>query len=138
SPTGQPRVAGQHQLGVGFTSWELDLWGRVHSLNEAALQNYLATVEGRRAASLLLISQVADTWLGLREYDRRLHLAKKALATRAESRRVFRRRVEVGSASELEYVQVELLWQQASALVSQLELQRRMQMNALTILTGDP
>lgn len=138
SPTGRPLVASQHQLGVGFTSWEIDLWGRVRSMNDAALQTYFATVEGRRAATLLLVSQVANSWLSVREYDRRLYLARQALDTRAEARRVFGRRVEVGSASQLEFVQVELLWQQASALVSQLELQRRVQMNALAMLVADP
>lgn len=138
SITGQPMVASQHQLGVGIASWELDFWGRIRSLDEAAVQNYLATEEAQRAATLLLVSQVADSYLGLRELDQRVHLAEQALATRAESRRVFRRRQEVGASSELELVQAELLWQQAQALLAQLKLQRSTQMNALAVLVGEP
>lgn len=136
--TRQPIIASQHQLGVGFTSWEIDLWGRVRSMNEAALQTYLASQDGQRAATLLLVSQVADGWLSVRELDRRMHLAEQALATRAEARRRFARRVEVGSSSKLDFVQVELLWQQASALVAQLRLQRSTQLNALGVLVGEP
>lgn len=136
--TRQPIIASQHQLGVGFTSWEIDLWGRVRSMNQAALQTYLASADGQRAATLLLVAQVADGWLSVRELDRRIHLAEQALATRTEARRRFVRRVEVGSSSKLDLVQVELLWQQASALVAQLRLQRGTQLNALGLLVGEP
>lgn len=136
--TGEPLVSSQYQLGVGLSSWELDLWGRVRSLSDAARHSYWASVEGQRAATLLLVAQVAEGWLTVRELDRRIHLAQQALATRTEARRVFTRRVEVGSSSRLDLVQVELLWQQASTLVAQLQLQRSTQMQALAVLVGDP
>ena len=136
--SGQPVISSQHQLGVGFTSWELDLWGRIRSMNEASLHSYWASAEGQRAAQLLLVAQVADGWLAVRELDWRIHLAQEALATRAEARRVFARRVEVGSSSRLDFVQVELLWQQASTLVTQLQLQRSTQIHALGLLVGQP
>lgn len=136
--TGRPIVSSQHQLGVGFTSWEIDLWGRVRNMNEAALQTYLASADGQRATTLMLVAQVADGWLSVRELDHRIQLADQALATRTEARRRFARRVEVGSSSKLDFVQVELLWQQASALVTQLQLQRSTQLHALGLLVGDP
>ncbi len=136
--TGQPVISSQHQLGVGFSSWELDLWGRIRSLNTAALHSYWASAEGQRAAQLLLVAQVADGWLAVHELDWRIHLAQEALATRTEARRVFARRVEVGSSSRLDFVQVELLWQQANTLLSQLQLQRSTQMHALGQLVGQP
>ena len=138
SLTRTPLLSEQHQLGVGFSNWEIDFWGRIRSLNDAALQTYLTSEEGQRAATLLLITQVADSWLVLRELDQRIGLAEAALATRTESRRVFTRRVEVGSSSRLDLVQVELLWQQASALLSQLRLQRSTQQNSLGVLVGEP
>ena len=76
--SGQPVISSQHQLGVGFTSWELDVWGRVRSMNEAALHSYWASAEGQRAAHLLLVAQVADGWLAVRELDWRIHLAEQA------------------------------------------------------------
>lgn len=136
--TGKPLVGNQFQLGVGFTSWEIDFWGRVSSLNEAALQNFLSTDAARRAATVGLIAEVANAYLTLRELDERLVLAKRTLDSRATSLRIFRRRVELGATSKLELTQVELLWQQATVLVAQLEQARATQANALSLLVGAP
>ena len=136
--TGRPMVGNQFQLGVGFSSWEIDFWGRVRSLNEAALENYLASDAAGIAATLGLIIQVANNYLALRESDERLVLARRTAASRSESLRIFRRRVELGATSKLELTQVELLWQQAEALVAQLEHGRAAQVNALALLVGVP
>lgn len=133
-----PVTANQFQLGVGLASWELDLWGRVRSLDEAALQSYLASDAARRAVQLSVVAQVANGWLGLRELDERLALARRTLDSRAESLRIFRRRVELGATSKLELTQVELLWRQAGALLAQLEQARAVQEHALTLLVGQP
>lgn len=136
--TGQPIISSQYQVAIAESAWELDFWGRVRSLEDAALQNYLATEAGRRAAMLGLINQVAQAGLQLRELDERIALARLTLANRAESLRIFRRRVEVGATSRLELTQVELLWQQATALLAQLEQARAAQAHALTWLVGKP
>jgi len=67
--TGQPIISSQYQVAIAESAWELDFWGRVRSLEDAALQNYLATDAGRRAATLGLINQVAQADLQLRELD---------------------------------------------------------------------
>lgn len=113
--TGQPQVASQYQVGVGMAAWELDFWGRVRSLKDAALENYLASDAAAEAATLSLIAQVADSYLTLRELDERLALTRATIASREESLRIFRRRYEVGSISKLDLTQVETLWQQARA-----------------------
>ncbi|WP_079433715.1 efflux transporter outer membrane subunit [Zoogloea sp. LCSB751] len=136
SVSGQPVVGGQYQVGVGFTSWELDFWGRVRSLEAAALENYLATEAAHRAAVLSLVTQVANGYLGLGELDERLALARRSASSRAETLRIFRRRVELGATSKLELTQVEVLWQQASTLVAQLEQARAAQAQALALLAG--
>ena len=136
SPTGQPVVGDQFQLGVGFTSWELDFWGRIRSLEDAAIEGYLATDAARRAATIGLVAQVAQAWLALRETERRLLLAQRALDSRAESLRIHRRRVELGASSRLELTQVELLFRQAASLRAQLEQARAAQANALRLLAG--
>lgn len=138
SPTGQSVFANEYQLNVGLTSWELDFWGRIKNLKDAALQDYLATEEAFQAITLVLIGQVAEIYLVLQELDQRIFLANQALATRKESLRVFTRRVEVGSSSRLELVQAELLWQQAQALLTQLQLQRDLHKNALALVVGNP
>lgn len=136
--TGQPQVTSQYQVGVGMAAWELDFWGRVRSLKDAALENYLASDAAAKAATLSLVTQVADSYLSLRELDERLALTRATIASREESLRIFRRRFEVGSISKLDLTQVETLWQQARALGAELEQARATQAHALELLTGEP
>jgi multidrug efflux system outer membrane protein len=134
--SGQSLVSSQYQAGAGLAAWELDFWGRVRNLKDAALENYLATDEARRAVTLSLIGQVADSYLGLRELDRRIALARQTIATREESLRIFKRRFEVGAIAKMDLVQVEVLLQQAQTLAAQLEQGRAAQAHALTLLAG--
>ena len=136
--TRQPLLGSQYQVGLGLASWEIDFWGRVRSLNDAALQNYLASDAARRAVTLGLIAQVAQSELALRELEERLLLAHQAIASRKESLRIFQRRVDVGSASRLNLTQVQTLLSQAEALGAQLEQARAQQANALALLVGAP
>ena len=138
SPMGKPVTSNRFQVGLALNAWELDFWGRVRSLKDAALESYLATDAARHATALSLIAQVANSYLALRELDERLALARETVASREESLRIFRRRVEVGSTSRLDMLQVETLWLQAKALVEQLEQVRAVQVNALTLLVGAP
>jgi multidrug efflux system outer membrane protein len=138
SPTGKMLIGSQYQVGLGMSTWELDFWGRVRSLQDAALENYLATDAARRAVTLGLVTQVANSYLTLREYDERSALAQQTIASRQESFRIFSRRVEVGSTSRLELTQVHTLLTQAQALGAQLEQARAVQFNALTLLVGTP
>ncbi len=72
SPTGRAQISNQYQVGAGLATWELDFWGRVRNLKDAALETYLATDEARRAITVSLVAQVADGYLALRELDERL------------------------------------------------------------------
>lgn len=136
SPTGQTLLRSQYQVGLGLSSWELDFWGRVRSLKEAALENYLATDEARRATTISLIAQVADGYLVLRELDERIKLAHQTISSRNTSFHIFTRRVEVGSTSRMDLAQVEALLTQAQLLGSQLEQARAIQAHSLSLLIG--
>ena len=136
--SGRSVVASEYQADAGVSSWELDLWGRVRSLKEAALQEYLATEEAQRAARITLIAAVAQAYLGLWELDARIALAGQTVASREESYRIFRRRNEVGAVSTLELTQVETLLNTAHALLAQLQQARALQAHALTQLLGVP
>ena len=138
SPTGRAVTASQYQVGLGLASWELDFWGRVRSLRDAALESYLATDEARRAASVSLVTQVASAYLALRELDERLALARQTVANRQESVRIFTRRFEVGAIARTDLVQVETLLHQAQSLVAQLGQLRATQWHALSLLVGAP
>lgn len=125
------------QFIAGFNaSWELDFWGRVQSLNEAALNEYLATDAARQAAQLSLIVQVADTYLNLLDLDERLHIANKAIDSRQTSFDMLTRRYQVGSGTNFEVVQAETLLTQAQALAVQLRQAQAAQANLLTLLLG--
>jgi len=137
SLTGSAISLNQFQAGVGFSNWEIDFWGRIASLNEAALQSFLSTDAARRAVAVALVAQVANAYLGLRELNERLRLAQDSEASQRESLRIFTRRFEVGSASRLELAQVQTLLTQAESLVVQVQQQRDAQRLALGILLGD-
>lgn len=134
---GFPAVISAYEVDTE-ASWEVDLWGRVRSLDSAALETYLATEAAQRAFKVSLVAQVAQTWLELRELDDRIALARRSIATRQESFRIFSRRYSVGSGSRLEVSQVETLLTQAQSLDVQLEQSRAVTAHALELLVGAP
>ncbi len=136
--TRQTQIGSLYQVGVGLAAWELDFWGRVRNLKDAALETYLATDEARRAFAVSLVGEVAVGYLALRELDERIALARQTIASREESLRIFKRRFEVGAIAKMDLVQVEVLLQQAQTLAAQLEQGRAVQAHALTLLVGSP
>ncbi|WP_343723410.1 efflux transporter outer membrane subunit [Herbaspirillum seropedicae] len=136
--TRRPLVGSAYQAGLGLSSWEIDLWGRLRSLDDAALESARASQATRSAVALSLMAQVADAWLELAELDERLEIANQTIASRQESFRIFSRRVEVGATSRLNLTQIETLLTQAQALGAQLQQQRAQRLNALTLLVGSP
>jgi len=133
-----PTTAAIWDVGVSVVGWELDFWGRVRNLKDAALEEFLATDSARRAVTVSLVGQVADGYFSLREIDERVVIARDTIKTREDSLRIFRRRFEVGTANRLEVTQVETLLTQAQTLGAQLEQQRAAQAHALTLLVGTP
>ncbi|RFP19298.1 MULTISPECIES: efflux transporter outer membrane subunit [unclassified Duganella] len=136
SLTRREMIASQYQAGLGVSAWEIDLWGRLTSLRDAALQDYLASDAARRAITMALITHVAEGYFDVREIDQRIALARRTLATRQESYRIYSRRVAVGSTSRLNLTQVETLLLQAQALTSQLQQERDRKRHALQLLVG--
>ncbi|WOF45020.1 efflux transporter outer membrane subunit [Sphingopyxis indica] len=123
------------QLSAG---WEIDFWGRLRNLSEAARNQYLATEEARRAVATDLIAQVANGYLLEREYEERAALATQTITTREEALRIMRRRYEVGSGSKLEMTQAQTLLGQAQAALEALDQDREINRNALALLVGQP
>lgn len=129
-------TGGEYRAEVGLSSWELDLWGRIRSLETAALQNWLASQAGQQSVQLALISQVADEYLGVREIDERVDVARQTVASRAESYRIFEQRHAAGATSKLDLMQVQTLLTQAQSLLTQLERERNARINSLRQLIG--
>ena len=138
SPTGREIISSQYQVALATSAWEIDFWGRVRSLEIAALQSYLATDEARRAVQVTVIAQVASVYLAELELDERTALAERTLQTRQEARRIAQRRFEVGSAARVDAIQAEILLSQALAELTVLQRLREQNHNALEVLVGRP
>lgn len=136
--SGNSTMSSNYQVGLSLASFELDFFGRVRSLNDAALAQYLATEEARQAAHISLVAEVAKAYLAERAYDEQLTLAQNTLDSRNTAYGLAKQRFEVGASSALDLRQNEALLQ--SARVAQLTLarQRAQAFNALTVLVGQP
>ncbi|WP_419318150.1 efflux transporter outer membrane subunit [Caulobacter sp. ErkDOM-E] len=136
SQTGSAIETEQYSASVGFTGYELDLFGRVRSLNKAALENWLAVRENSRTAQISLISEVAGTWLTLAADEDLLALARDTLAARDESLKLTQSRVDAGAASTLDLRQAQTLAEQARADVAAYVAQVAQDRNALRLVVG--
>ncbi len=141
SATRQPSTAtGQYgnvfQVGLGVTAWEIDFFGRVAALKEQALAQYLATDEARKAAQISLVAAVASGWLNLMADEELLDISRRTLATREESVKLTRLRLEHGVSSELDNRQATSLAEAARATYAQQQRQRLLDENALVLLLG--
>ena len=122
---------------LAFSAWEIDFFGRIASLSEAALAQYLATEEGRKAAQVALVASVANTWLNLAADEELLAITRQTLATREESQRLTRLRFENGASSEIDFRLAQSLAEGARATLAQLQRQRATDLNALGLLLGE-
>ena len=121
---------------IGFSAYELDLFGRVRSLNAQALQAFFAQQENARAVRVSLIAETANAWLTLAADQDRLALARDTLRTREESLRLTQQQVDggVGSLASLRNAQVQA--ETARSDVAVYTAQVAQDLNALTLLTG--
>jgi multidrug efflux system outer membrane protein len=131
-------IASLYTVGLAVTSYELDLFGRVRSLSDAALAQYLGTEEGRKTAQISLIATVATTYLAALADDDLLAVTRATLATREESFKLTKLKFDNGAASELDFRQAESLLEGARVTLFQLTRQRMLDENALTLLLGQP
>jgi multidrug efflux system outer membrane protein len=127
-----------YQAGFGVSAFELDLFGRVRNLSEAALSQFLATEEARKTAQISLVASVANTYLTMLADDELLAITEQTLKTRVESDRLTRLRFENGVVSKLELQQSTSLVETARANYAQFQRQRAQDANLLTLLVGQP
>lgn len=131
-------ITSVYSAGLAVTAYELDFFGRVASLKEQALSQYLATEEGRKSAQIALIAQVANTYLSLLADEELLAITQQTLDTRVESLRLGKMRFDNGVTSELDYRQFESLLESARVAYAQIVRQRALDQNLLTLLLGQP
>lgn len=134
--TGQTRISSRYDVNLGITAFELDFWGRVAALSEAARAQYLATDEAAKSFRVSLISSVADTWFQLGELSEREQLAVDTLKNREDTLSLVRKRREAGLASDLDVLAAEGIAESVRVQQSELKRQRAQLENALRLLTG--
>lgn len=98
----QAAADSRYSVGIGISSYELDLFGRVRSLKDQALEEYLATEQAQRTVRISLLAEVATTYLNLAADRERLKLAQETLKAQKTTFQLTERRFEVGASSELD------------------------------------
>lgn len=132
-PPGLQTSATATQLGFGL-SWELDVWGRIRRLTEAAQAQYEASEENRHGVMTTLVADVATTYFRLRELDLELEIAEKTRTIAENSLRLIRARHDRGAATGLDIHQAEQFLYTATAQIASIERSREQTENALRFL----
>ncbi|THF61261.1 efflux transporter outer membrane subunit [Pseudothauera rhizosphaerae] len=135
--TDRSQVQSSYQAGVGLTAFELDLFGRVRNLSEAALEEYLASEEAARAARVALVAEVIQAYLTRDGAQRRHLLTAETLRAREASLALIARRRQAGTASALDHQEAVGLAEQARAELERISREFRQAGNALQLLVGD-
>jgi multidrug efflux system outer membrane protein len=136
SGTGQARIARQFNVGLGVSAYELDLFGRIRSLKDQALEQFLGTEEARRAAQISLVAEVANSWLTLAADRELLKLAKDTLESQQSSYTLIRHRFEAGASSQLELRQAQTRVDAARVDIALFTALLAQSENALNLLVG--
>lgn len=126
------------QAGIQMSAWEIDLFGRIRSLSDAAAARYLASEEGRKAAQISLIASVANTYLSLLADEELLTITRDTMGTREDSFRLNKLKFDNGAASELDLRQAESLLESGKVTLAAVTRQRALDENALVLLIGQP
>ena len=136
SGTGQAVVGHQVSANIGTSAYELDLFGRVRSLNAQALESYLATTEARRGTQISLVAEVASAYLTWSADLDRLALARQTLQSQSDTYGLTQRRFELGTDSALTLRQQQTSVESARVDVASYTAQVALDQNALALLLG--
>ncbi len=121
---------------LGFSAFELDLFGRVRNLSQAALEQYFASEEAQRSARISLIAEIATAWLTLAADQEQLRISRETLKAFQQSLDLTRAQFRIGVASELAARQAETNYQAARNDIAVLETRVAQDQNALNLLAG--
>jgi len=138
SSTGKPVTSHAYSVGLGFSSFELDLFGRIQSLKDEALENFLATEASKKSVELSLVAEVATAYLKLAADREQLALAQEILETELASYEIVKYRFDYGVANELELSQAQTTVDTARVSVASYSAQVTADENTLSVLVGMP
>lgn len=127
-----------YAVGVSLTSWEIDFWGRLRSLDEQALQTFFATAQARKAFEISLVSQVANQYLAILADDEQLAVTRNTLATAQASYNLTLLQFNAGTGTEQSLRQAQTVVEQANANYAAQVRARAQDENTLVLLLGTP
>lgn len=135
---GQPRTTKQFSVDLGIVAWEIDFFGRIRSLKQQALEQYLATEEARRSAQISLVSEVARVYFALAADRENLRLARSTLRNQQEMYNLIKKLYESGLANELDLHRAQTQVDTARGEVARFNQLVAQDQNALNLLAGTP
>ncbi|MCD7098053.1 efflux transporter outer membrane subunit [Stenotrophomonas sp. MMGLT7] len=138
SSSGTSQVSRSVSAEVGISSWELDLFGRIRSLKNEALETWLATAQTQRDTRMSLVAEVAGDWLSVGAYRQRLALAQQTLGSQRETLKLTEARHAQGVVSGVDLAQVQSSVESARADVASYTTALAQARNALQLVVGAP
>jgi multidrug efflux system outer membrane protein len=138
SATGKAVTTHQYSVNLGFSTYEIDLFGRVRSLKDQALEQFFASEEARRSIHISLVAGVASNYLTLAADKELLQIAQETFASQQTSYDLIKRRFEAGASSELDLRQAQTSVDSARVDIARFTSRVAQDENALALLTGSP
>jgi multidrug efflux system outer membrane protein len=138
SPSGKRFDLTKGEVGFSLPSYELDLWGRISSLNEAALATFLSSEANAKAVQLALIGDIANAYYQLLELEDRAKLLTATKDNRAEWLSLVEKRVVSGLANEIDRLQAQAVVDGLMRDLVELKRQHSLVQNTLSVLIGVP
>ena len=138
SSSGKIYTAEKYSVNLGLAAWEIDFFGRIRSLKDAALEQYLATDEARRSAQILLVATVTQAYLALAADREALQLVTSTLTAQEAAYRMIKKRHDVGLASELDLRRAQTQVDTARGDVARYTQLVAQDENGLNLLIGSP
>ncbi len=138
SSSGAAGISDRYDVNLGVTAWEVDLFGRVRSLKDRALEEYLATEQARRGAQIALVSSVANAYAALAADRDGLALAEQTLRAQGDAYALVRRSNELGLVADLDRFRAQTQVDAARGDVARFQQRVAQDENALDLLLGAP
>ena len=127
-----------YEVGIGFTSYEIDLFGKIRSLKHEALEKYFQTAETQRSSQLTLVAEVASAYLAILADESILKVTRDTLDSQTASYKLIKQSLDAGTTTELALKQAATTVDTARANLAEYTRQAAQDRNALMILIGVP
>jgi multidrug efflux system outer membrane protein len=134
----RPVTTERDELSISAVSFELDFWGRVANLSDAAKASYLASESASRAMRIALISEVANLYFTVLELEERTAVTRAAIESRRRNRDLVQRGMELGAAARSDVLLAEGALHTAQGELAVLDNQLALTDHALVVLVGKP